>query len=215
VVCAALAACGSSGSTTSSVATASPTPTSQQTASPSSSATPSWKTYTSTTMPNVSFQYPPNWTLKTNPGTSGASGTTVQEEDTTLTAPDGSSIEWQTNVSGIGGACPITASDPAVVVQSVTPIASAPGLGVVTVTGVGGAIVGYGVIPTSSGGKYGDTLTTGAQQQCGVYVSFTNPANQLAVFFNSGTFTSTSSGTPVPVADQSTIIAILNTLTVR
>lgn len=138
----------------------------------------------------------------------------MQQEDTTLTAPDGTTIEWQTNVSGIGGACPVTASNPAVTVQSITPIASASGLAIVTVTGVGGAVVGYGVIPAASGGQYGATLTAGPQQACGVYISFANPANQLAVFFNTGQFAASSTGTPIASSDQSTVLAILNTLTV-
>jgi len=78
-----------------------------------------WKTYTSSYQ-NVSFQYPTNWSLSTQPD-SNAPGSSA--EDAIITSPSGLTLTYHDAVGGLGGGCP--PGSPDVTLTAVQQLASA------------------------------------------------------------------------------------------
>jgi hypothetical protein len=146
------------------VATSSPTP------SPVTEADPyaGWNTYTSTEEASLAFRYPATWTEKNTSDPTSTGDTKADSAD--FTSPNGTVVNWASNVEGIGGACGETGGTSIVTDSEVL---ETPGLYYVeaktTVPGTA-SFMQYGVVD-------GTQPTVGSDRGCPDYFLFSSPTD--------------------------------------
>jgi hypothetical protein len=178
------------GASTSGTSTAAATSTAATTPSPAA-----LHTYTAR-QEGLTFSYPATWTLRP--------GTTIgpQDEAVVLTSPAGTEIRLNTDVEGIGGACP-PGSQPDVLITAVTPSPHISRASIVTtvVRGKGTQIALSGPQPGDPAPTPGDT---GSCFDVPSGMTRSHPSNGRIWFY---------SRRPTAPADTDAVIAILSSAT--